>query len=134
MELHRGPYRLLKSSKLFIVRPLVKLGDLRHLSLEGLQVTDSGLEVLEALKKLETLNLTATQVTARGVTKLQSVLPACKVQWKDDMTNYRTSERLRRAVDRLNANEMEVRRFGLRQLQQNLLGVCHRSGEGLNAR
>jgi len=113
---------------------LVQLDDLRHLSLEGLQIMDSALGVLGALKKLETLNVTATQVTARGVTKLQSALPKCKVQWKGDKTNYRTSERLRRAVDRFNANEMEVRRFALRQLQRELLGVCLSSGEGLHVR
>jgi len=54
---------LVQSERLGIHRPRI----LRQLSLFGTQVTDAGLLYLEALKRLSTIDLTRTQVTAHGV-------------------------------------------------------------------
>ena len=43
------------------------------------KVTDAGLKELTALKELQTLDLTGTQVTDSGVAALQKALPDCKI-------------------------------------------------------
>jgi len=114
------------------LKMLTSLSGLRHLSLEGLQITDDGLTLLQALSNLESINVIETKVTAHGVANFRTALPNCQVQWDGDTTNYRTQQRLQRAQDALFEKETEVRRFALRELQRQHLGVCLRSGEGLS--
>ena len=57
-------------------------------SLNAEQVTDGGLEDLEAMTRLKRLRLGHSQVTDEGVNKLQQVLPGCKT---DVLSEYRIS-------------------------------------------
>ncbi|MGI9430483.1 MAG: hypothetical protein ACR2NM_17615, partial [Bythopirellula sp.] len=111
---------------------LNSLGELKHLSLAGLRVSDRGLAVLKTMNGLESLNVARTQVTAQAVGSFQSALPNCRVQWNGDPTDYRAQSRVRQAYHALSEKEAEVRRFSLREIQRDLLGVCFSSGEGLN--
>ena len=53
---------------------------LEHLTLEGADVTDAGLDHLKHLSCLRTLGLRGTQVTDAGVKNLQQALPNCKIE------------------------------------------------------
>ena len=53
--------------------------NLRSLSLDGTQITDSDLEHLYRLKKLRFLNVQGTQVTTNAIKELKSKLPGLRV-------------------------------------------------------
>ena len=50
--------------------------------LAGTKVTDAGLEHLKGLGQLQELRLAATDVTDKGVKKLQQALPKCQILWQ----------------------------------------------------
>jgi hypothetical protein len=54
---------------------------LTELGLDGLAITDAGLDQLRELKTLASLALRATKVTAVGVQKLATALPNCRIEW-----------------------------------------------------
>lgn len=56
-----------------------KLSNLRHLGLSGSLVTDEGILKLRTLTKLQSLDLTTSQVTEAGERNLKAFLPSCKV-------------------------------------------------------
>ena len=58
---------------------LETMDGLRFLSLAGSPVTDAGLESLSHFIDLETLNLGGTKVTKQGVSKIQDLLPGCRI-------------------------------------------------------
>ncbi|NQU21935.1 MAG: hypothetical protein HQ567_11685 [Candidatus Nealsonbacteria bacterium] len=43
-------------------------------------MTDAGLEYLEGMTSLQSLDLRGTQVTDAGIKKLQQALPNCKIE------------------------------------------------------
>src|SRR5262245_19765937 len=55
------------------------LSELRRLCLEGVKLTDKELRHLEALKKLQWVNLRRTDVTREGVARLRKKLPKVEV-------------------------------------------------------
>ena len=57
----------------------MELKDLKGLYLGGTGVTDAGLKHLETMTQLETLDLTRTRVTGRGVSRLKESLPSLKI-------------------------------------------------------
>ena len=64
---------------------LERVGDLAQLKkayLVGSQITDKGVQNLEACVRLQKLYLDRTQVTEDGVKRLQQALPNCKIIWE----------------------------------------------------
>ena len=56
--------------------------NLRFLNLPGCtRVTDAGLNRLQSIRSLSTINLTGTSVTAEGVASLRASLPKLQVTW-----------------------------------------------------
>ena len=49
------------------------------LSLDEFQVNGAALEPLQGLNKLQTINLSRTKVTPKGVAELQKALPKAKI-------------------------------------------------------
>ncbi len=56
-----------------------KLTNLEVLELDECPITDRGLPHLEGLKKLKTLDLKDTKVTATGVERLRKALPGARI-------------------------------------------------------
>jgi hypothetical protein len=52
---------------------------LKHLSLHGTAVSDSGLPHLATLERLESLNLVGSRASAEGVSALHATLPRCRI-------------------------------------------------------
>jgi hypothetical protein len=55
------------------------MSQVRLLNLAGSQVSDAGLVHLKKVSGLTTLDLRATNVTAKGVNDLRQSLPACTI-------------------------------------------------------
>ena len=74
------------------------IGDLRHLSrihhvtlnLSGTNVSDADLEQLASIGGLDELYLCASQVTERGIRRLERALPNCKISWDRPTPHART--------------------------------------------
>lgn len=65
------------------LKQLSKMPNLRHLALASNgDITDAGLVHLASLKSLQVLDLFGTEVTQKGVEKLQAELPDCEIQWE----------------------------------------------------
>jgi hypothetical protein len=62
------------------LKPLINLGWVSAVGLNGTQVTDAGLEIVKELKHVTYLGLTNTKVTDAGVRTLQQELPNCKIE------------------------------------------------------
>ena len=58
---------------------LARIEGLESLKLTATDVTDNGLRLLSKLKNLKSLNLTSTNVTEVGVGQLQKALPDCEI-------------------------------------------------------
>ena len=61
------------------VRVLAKLTKLEKLWLHDLPVTDASVEILSKMKTLRELHAYATKLSPKGVLRLQSALPRCRV-------------------------------------------------------
>jgi hypothetical protein len=59
---------------------LAKMDTMEVLSLPGNSLTDKGLAEFKKLRRLKSLDLSGTQVTAAGVDELQKALPECKIR------------------------------------------------------
>jgi hypothetical protein len=60
-------------------RGVVSLRQLQELILQDTGVTDVALKALASLKKLKTVYLNGTKVTAAGMADLKKALPECEV-------------------------------------------------------
>lgn len=58
-----------------------RMTQLELLNLNGIPVTDEGLQQLHALKNLKRISLYATKVTESGVVSLIEAIPGCEVFW-----------------------------------------------------
>ena len=61
------------------LKELVKRQQLTALDLGSTHITDAGLKEFPKLKMLRSLNLNDTKVTRMGVTRLQELIPNCKI-------------------------------------------------------
>jgi hypothetical protein len=52
---------------------------LRHLDLEGTEITDNSIPYLKGLSNLKWIGLAATHVTDQGVAELQETLRDCEI-------------------------------------------------------
>jgi hypothetical protein len=52
--------------------------------LDSATITDAGIQSLQALNSLRTLNLYHTLVTETGYRNLKTALPGCKIVWDRD--------------------------------------------------
>jgi hypothetical protein len=59
---------------------------LEGLDLFNIPITDAGLAHLRGLTNLQSLHLEMTKVTDEGVRKLQQALPHCKIEYRFPMT------------------------------------------------
>ena len=57
------------------------LPELRVLLMSYTGISDEGLTHLRTLKRLETLDIRKTRVTAAGVKQLQEAIPDCTIHW-----------------------------------------------------
>lgn len=63
---------------------LAELSELVHLELGGNEgITDEAVRYLSSLKSLRILGLDATDVTQEGIEQLQAALPRCVIYWDD---------------------------------------------------
>jgi hypothetical protein len=62
---------------------LSKLPRLQELDVSGTPVTDASIPVLLQCKGLRRLGIGGTAFTEKGVERLRSGLPECKIEWKD---------------------------------------------------
>ena len=67
------------------------LGVVKGVFIYGVPITDAGLRWLKGLKKLKSVRLERTQVTALGVAELQKALPTCEVEWHPAAAKARTA-------------------------------------------
>ena len=58
---------------------LAKLPKLEKLWLHDLPITDASVEILTKMKALRELHVYATKLSPKGIRRLQSALPRCKV-------------------------------------------------------
>ena len=108
------------------------MNGLRHLSLEGLNITDDGLLRLQAMTTLRTINVRKTNVTKRGIEVLSAALPMLLVHWDGEEENTKREERnqlhveafLNRFEDqyRLKLLEYQKRYFGFSVHGEELVG------------
>src|SRR5207248_2398589 len=84
-ELPRGPFVVEGIAANANLKPsdeaLKKLMNLQGLHLRYTPLQDEGLDKLKAIRTLELLDVTGTQVTADGIANFQKALPKCKIQW-----------------------------------------------------
>ena len=59
---------------------VAELSNLEQINLDRTRVTDTGLDNLKALKSLQTLHLSGSQVTPAGVKELRRTLPWIEIQ------------------------------------------------------
>lgn len=67
---------------------LLKMSELRYLSLLGADVSDNDIQWLSRLEKLEILDLGYTKVTPNGIHRLHAALPNCEVHWDSGRFDY----------------------------------------------
>ncbi len=63
------------------LRSLAGLPELRRLSLDSANISDSSAETIAEWKKLEFLNLYHTLVTSEGYQVIREALPDCEIIW-----------------------------------------------------
>jgi hypothetical protein len=57
------------------------LPTVRHLILESVPITDTGLQRIHGLRNLRMVGLIGTDVTAAGIAELRQALPACEIHY-----------------------------------------------------